>query len=127
VMQKETDITKAKNLELDESKKTKAEKQENIAEDSEELSTTSAVLLDDQQYLMELSNMCSDKAKTWDQRTRVRQETLSPDSCDHHYQDHCQRKDAVFYGSLRSAGRPSPNGRGCRKQSRCDGGGRGRG
>jgi hypothetical protein len=40
-------------------------------------SVTAATLLDDQKYLMELSQMCSDKAKTWDQRTKVRQDELS--------------------------------------------------
>merc|ERR1719183_3390335 len=77
LMQKETDITKAKNAELDEAKKTKARKIEEIAENSEELTTTAAILLDDQQYLMQLSKMCSDKAKTWDQRTQARQDELS--------------------------------------------------
>jgi len=77
LMQMETDITKAKNAELDEAKKTKARKIEEIAENSEELSTTSAVLLDDQQYLRELAKMCSNKAKTWDQRTQARQDELS--------------------------------------------------
>merc|ERR1719183_3324961 len=77
LIQKETDITKAKNAELDEAKKTKARKIEEIAENSEELTTTAAILLDDQQYLMQLAELCSDKAKTWDQRTQARQDELS--------------------------------------------------
>merc|ERR1719181_2189030 len=48
-----------------------------IAANSEQLTTTAATLLDDQQYLMELSQMCSDKSKTWDQRSQVRADELS--------------------------------------------------
>merc|ERR1719437_396744 len=44
---------------------------------SSELSTVAATLLDDQEYLRELSAMCSDKATTWDQRTKVRQDELA--------------------------------------------------
>merc|ERR1719181_2103282 len=65
------------NGELTAAQKSKANKQEEIAENSELRSTVSAVLLDDQKYLMELSQMCSDKAKTWDQRTKVRADELS--------------------------------------------------
>jgi len=70
--QKHTDYVKAKNLELDESKDTKDQKVADIAENSQELTTVSAQLLDDQQYLSELSAGCSAKAKTWDQRSKMR-------------------------------------------------------
>jgi len=76
-MQEQTDILKAKNGELTAAQKSKANKQEEIAENSQLRATTAAVLLDDQKYLMELSQMCADKAKTWDQRTKVRQDELS--------------------------------------------------
>jgi len=77
LVQEQTDILKAKNGELDAAKKSKAQKQEEIATNSAERSTTAAVLLDDQKYLMEMSQMCADKAKTWDQRTKVRADELS--------------------------------------------------
>merc|ERR1719506_941184 len=75
--QKHTDYVKAKNLELDESKDTKDQKVADIAENSQELTTVSAQLLDDQQYLSELSAGCSAKAKTWDQRSQVRVQELT--------------------------------------------------
>merc|ERR1719326_64472 len=68
---------KQKETELSDAKSEKAQTEEAIASKSQQLSTVAAVLLDDQQYLRELSQMCSDKAKTWDQRTKVRQDELS--------------------------------------------------
>jgi len=50
---------------------------EEIAMSSAQLSTVAATLLEDKKYLMELSNICQDKAKTWDQRSRVRADELS--------------------------------------------------
>jgi len=76
-MQEQTDIKKAKNVELEQAQKSKSQKQEEIGTNSQVRSTTAAVLLDDQKYLMELSQMCADKAKTWDQRTKVRADELS--------------------------------------------------
>jgi len=75
--QANTDLVKAKTLELEESKDTKDKKVEDIAENSQELTTVSAQLLDDQQYLSELSAGCSAKAKTWDQRSKVRVQELT--------------------------------------------------
>merc|ERR1719258_8246 len=48
-----------------------------IESNSEELTTVAATLLDDQQYLKELTEICSAKAKTWDQRSKCRQDELS--------------------------------------------------
>merc|ERR1719159_1982373 len=76
-MQEKTDFVKRKNAELEDAKKAKSETQEEIASTSAELSTVAAVLLDDQEYLKELSAMCELKAKTWDQRTQCRQDELS--------------------------------------------------
>lgn len=76
-MQDKTDITKAKNLQLDDAKKNRDNTISEIAMASEELTTTSADLLDDKEYLSELAQMCMDKAKTWDQRSKVRQDELS--------------------------------------------------
>merc|ERR1719335_1869025 len=55
----------------------KSEKIEDIGTNSQELSTVSATLLDDMQYLDELNTMCSEKAKTWDQRSKVRADELT--------------------------------------------------
>lgn len=76
-MQEHSDIVKAKNLQLDDAKESRSNTIADIAMASEELTTTSADLLDDQEYLMDLSQMCQDKAKTWDQRTKVRADELS--------------------------------------------------
>jgi len=44
---------------------------------SGDLSTCSATLLDDQQYLMELAKNCQAQGKMWDQRTKVRTEEIT--------------------------------------------------
>jgi len=76
-MQEKTDLIKAKTLQLDDANQARDNTISEMATASEELSTTSADLLDDKQYLSELAQMCMDKAKTWDQRTRVRADELS--------------------------------------------------
>merc|ERR1719277_1072960 len=48
-----------------------------IAMASKELSTVAATLLDDKEYANKLNQMCTDKAKTWDQRLGVRTDELS--------------------------------------------------
>jgi len=75
--QEKLDRLKAKNLEMDNKKKSKDKATSEIAMATEELTTTSADLLDDQQYLRELALICESKAKTWDQRSRVRADELS--------------------------------------------------
>jgi len=77
LVQDKTTFLKAKNAELDEANKHKANLQAEIGAASEQLSTVSAVLLDDQQYLMELGKMCHERAITWDQRTDLRAQELS--------------------------------------------------
>lgn len=76
-MQGQTDIVKRKTANLEDAKKDKASKQEEIATASAQRSTIAATLLDDQEYLRDLSDMCSKKARTWDQRSKVRQDELS--------------------------------------------------
>lgn len=77
LMQEKTDYVKAKNLELEGSQKEKEHTIGQIGEASAELTTVSATLLDDKQYLKELAQVCKDKALTWDQRSKVRQDELS--------------------------------------------------
>lgn len=55
----------------------KAAKQEEIASLSQELTVTTATLMDDQDYLKKLSAMCATKAKTWDQRSSARANELA--------------------------------------------------
>lgn len=76
LIQEKTDVLKAKNAELEAAKKEKAETKELIATNSQELSTVAATLLDDQQYLGKLAEMCTNTAKTWDQRSKVRADEL---------------------------------------------------
>jgi len=76
-IQEKTDFVKAKNKELDESNESRSGKIEDIGSSSQELSTVSATLLDDMEYLDELNTMCSQKAKTWDQRSKVRADELT--------------------------------------------------
>jgi hypothetical protein len=76
-MQDKTDYVKAKNHELDETKAARDGKTEDIGSASQELSTVSATLLDDMEYLDELNTICSEKAKTWDQRSKVRADELT--------------------------------------------------
>merc|ERR1719271_2229972 len=76
-MQDRTDYVKAQTLALNEAKKTRDQKIEDIGTASQELTTVSADLLDDMQYLDELNTICSEKAKTWDQRTKLRANELT--------------------------------------------------
>lgn len=69
IKNKENDMAAAK-LEKD---RTQSELSSNV----QGMTTVSAQLLDDQQYLAELAEMCQAKAKTWDQRTKVRADELS--------------------------------------------------
>lgn len=75
-MQGKTDYVKAKNADLEDTKKAKSETIEEIASASEELTTVSADLLDDKQYLAETAVMCQNTAKTYDVRSSVRQDEL---------------------------------------------------
>merc|ERR1719272_1980320 len=75
--QDKTDFVTAKTLEMEEAKKNRDGKIEDIGTAIQELTTTSATLLDDMQYLDEVNTMCSQKAKTWDQRSKVRANELT--------------------------------------------------
>eukprot|EP00928_Gymnodinium_smaydae_P029330 TRINITY_DN22116_c0_g1_i1.p1 TRINITY_DN22116_c0_g1~~TRINITY_DN22116_c0_g1_i1.p1 ORF type:complete len:771 (-),score=181.06 TRINITY_DN22116_c0_g1_i1:78-2171(-) len=77
LVQEQSDVMKQKNVELEDAKKSKAQKQTEIESNSAELTTVSAILLDDQAYLKELADMCSKRAQTWDQRSKVRTNELT--------------------------------------------------
>jgi len=76
-IQDRTDHVTAKTLAMKQAKATRDQKIEDIGTASQELTTTSAQLLDDMEYLDELNKICSDKAKTWDQRTKLRANELT--------------------------------------------------
>jgi transcription antitermination factor NusG len=76
-MQEKENLVKTKEGELNTAKKEKDKTVADIATASQDLSTTAANLLADKEYLMKLSDMCGDKAKTWDARSKVRQDELS--------------------------------------------------
>jgi len=77
LMQTKTHELKMKNKELDDERKKRAETISEIEDTATELSTVEATLLDDQAYQNELSKMCTDTAKTWDQRSQTRSNELS--------------------------------------------------
>merc|ERR1719281_782516 len=58
-------------------KKRTAQKTENIAKSSGDLTATQAVLSDDQQYIKDLTAKCELKSKEWDQRSQMRQDELT--------------------------------------------------
>jgi len=76
-MQEHADLKRAKNLELADTREEKDNTVADISMNSEELTTTAANLLDDKEYLMGLNKMCHERAKTWDQRSKVRADELS--------------------------------------------------
>jgi hypothetical protein len=76
-MQAKSSELKSANLDLDKTKKAKAATVTEISEKSGELTTVSAQLLDDQEFLKELAKTCEAQAKTWDQRTSMRADELA--------------------------------------------------
>jgi len=76
-IQDRTDHVKAKTLAMEQTKQARDGKIEDIGTASQELTTVSADLLDNMEYLDELNTICSEKAKTWDQRTKLRANELT--------------------------------------------------
>merc|ERR1719162_1761589 len=76
-IQAKTDFVKAQTLSMEQAKSDRDQKIADIGTASQELTTVSATLLDDMEYLDELNTICSDKAKTWDQRTKLRANELT--------------------------------------------------
>jgi len=62
---------------LEKKKKRTAQKTENIATSSGDLTATKAVLTDDQQYIKDLTSKCELKSDEWDQRSQMRQDELT--------------------------------------------------
>mmetsp|Transcript_18919 Transcript_18919/g.35300 ORF Transcript_18919/g.35300 Transcript_18919/m.35300 type:complete len:494 (+) Transcript_18919:2-1483(+) len=77
LMQEKTDYSKAKTLELQEAQANRAKTIASIESKSQELTTVSANLLDDQEYLSQLAKNCKEKAITWDKRSEVRADEIS--------------------------------------------------
>jgi len=76
LIQEKTSLKKSKQREYDDAKADKASTTESITQKSGDLSTISATLLDDQEYLKDLHAKCEDKSKTWDSRTEGRTNEL---------------------------------------------------
>jgi chromosome segregation ATPase len=77
LIQEKTSLKKSKDKELSDAKADKESTTETITQKSGDLSTVSATLLDDQEYLKDLHAKCEDKSKTWDSRTEVRTQELT--------------------------------------------------
>mmetsp|Transcript_15144 Transcript_15144/g.27606 ORF Transcript_15144/g.27606 Transcript_15144/m.27606 type:complete len:736 (+) Transcript_15144:70-2277(+) len=75
-IQGKTDEVKAFTLSLEQDTQRKAETQEQMEVASQDLSGVKATLKDDKEYLAGLTTMCQDRAKTWDQRSTLRQNEL---------------------------------------------------
>lgn len=71
-IQAKTDEVKALNHKLDTAKEERDNTIADIEAANQRLTTVEATLADDKEYANKLSKMCSDKAKTWDQRSKVR-------------------------------------------------------
>lgn len=77
VLQEKANKIKTLSLDTEDAKGARAAKVKKIGETSQQLTTASAELLDDQQYLEQLAEMCSGKKATWDQRAQARQDEIS--------------------------------------------------
>merc|ERR1719162_775189 len=77
LMQDRTDHITKKTLAMNQAKAVREQKIDDIGTASQELTTVSAQLLDDMTYLDDLNTVCSNKAKTWDQRSKLRSNELT--------------------------------------------------
>merc|ERR1719506_3297895 len=62
---------------MEEAKEKRGKVMEEISDSSTQLTSVASDLMNNKAYLAELLNMCHMKAKTWDQRTKIRAEELS--------------------------------------------------
>jgi len=75
-IQTQTDLVKGYTTSLEQAISQKAATQEEMEVASQDFSGVKATLQDDKQYLAELTSMCGNRAKTWDQRSTLRQAEL---------------------------------------------------
>merc|ERR1719161_3206410 len=75
--QADTDERAAAAKALKDANEKKAEKMEQLAANSKDLTATQATLTDDQNYLKDLTEKCNLKSKEWDQRSQMRQDELT--------------------------------------------------
>lgn len=71
-IQDRTDYVKSQTKLMEGATADRDSKTSDIGKANQELSTVSATLLDDMEYLDQTNNMCMEKAKTWDQRCQAR-------------------------------------------------------
>jgi len=71
--QNEQDLIEMKTTQLGEAKEERQARVEDIEETAGQLTDVSAALREDQEYLSALTDMCSHRARTWDQRSTLRQ------------------------------------------------------
>merc|ERR1719161_1039292 len=76
-IQEKKDFIKNTTAELESAKEKRDRIVAEIQEASQELSTVSAQLLADQEYMTELAQICHEQAITWDQRTQMRSDELA--------------------------------------------------
>jgi hypothetical protein len=62
---------------MKDAKQVRGQKNAAIAKNQRDLTTTQAVLTDDQQYIKELSAKCTEKAELWTQRSKMRADELT--------------------------------------------------
>merc|ERR1719160_1167277 len=62
---------------LKDAQKLRGEKIAAVAKNQRDLTTTQAVLTDDQQYIKDLSAKCTEKSELWDQRSKMRADELT--------------------------------------------------
>jgi len=74
--QKNKDFLKETSKELGQNKDSNDKKTATSAEETGELKTETANLLDDERYLAKLSDACASKAKTFDQRSKLRNKEI---------------------------------------------------
>jgi len=71
-MQAKMHAKKTKNQELAKARTDRSQSIDDIARDSQELSTVESTLREDELYTAKLQQLCSHKAQTWDQRSTAR-------------------------------------------------------
>jgi len=76
-MQDQHDVVERKTAEMEDVKALRAKTSKDITAMSQELTTLAATVHDDQEYLQTISRICFHKAKTWDQRSKMRQDEIS--------------------------------------------------